>query len=147
MSAKSSSGWANSDTILDAENLLWKQYIVYVDLFKVYVDNALRPCIWFYGITGAILAFYVNHLASGQTYLPYILLLPTLFSAGFCVVFFRGVSQVEDLRIKFDYIQEQLGLPGRPHVEFLSDFLRLAGVLFGLVGIVLLIVFVLGVKA
>jgi hypothetical protein len=55
MSAKSSSGWANSDTILDAENLLWKQYIVYVDLFKVYVDNALRPCIWFYGITGAIL--------------------------------------------------------------------------------------------
>jgi hypothetical protein len=89
----------------------------------------------------------VNHLASGQTYLPYILLLPTLFSVGFCVVFFRGASQVEDLRIKFDYIQEQLGLPGRPHVEFLSDFLRLAGVLFGLVGIVLLVVFVLGVKA
>jgi hypothetical protein len=56
-------------------------------------------------------------------------------------------SSVEDLRIKFDYIQEQLGLPGRPHVEFLSDFLRLAGVLFGLVGIVLLVVFVLGVKA
>jgi hypothetical protein len=120
---------------------------VYVDLFKVYVDNALRPCIWFYAITGAILAFYVDHLASDQPYLPYTLLVPLLFSAGFCVVYFRAARQVEDLRMKFDYIQEQLGLPGRPHVEFLSDFLRLAGVLFGLVGIVLLVVFVLGVTS
>jgi hypothetical protein len=145
MSDKSPSGWADSTTSLDAENLLWKQYIVYVDLFKVYVDNALRPCIWFYAITGALLSFYIDHIGSGQPYLPYALLFPMLFSIGFCIGYLRSARQVEELRIRFDYIQEQLRLPGRPHVEFLSGFLRLAGVLFGLVGIALLVVFVFGV--
>ena len=80
MSDKSPSGWADSTTSLDAENLLWKQYIVYVDLFKVYVDNALRPCIWFYAITGALLSFYIDHIGSGQPYLPYALLFPMLLA-------------------------------------------------------------------
>jgi hypothetical protein len=72
------------------------------------------------------------------------LLLPVLFSANLCAVYLRGAKQVEDVRVQLDYIQEQLGLPGRPHAEFLSDFLRVAGVLFGLVGVALMVVFVLG---
>jgi hypothetical protein len=147
MSARSPSGWADSEASLDPENLLWKQYMVYVDLFKMYVDNALRPCIWFYAITGALLSFYIDHIDSDQPYLPYALLFPMLFSAGFCIGYFRAVKQVEELRIRFDYIQEQLGLPGRPHVEFLSYFLRLAGALFGLVGVGLLVVFAFGVAS
>jgi hypothetical protein len=145
MSDRPSSRWADSDAAIDPDSVLWKQYMVYVDLFKLYVDSAWRPCVWFYAITGVLLSFYVDHLSSDQSYLPYALLLPVLFSAGFCVVYLRGAKQVEDLRVKLDYLQEQLGLPGRPHVEFLSDFLRLAGVLFGLVGVALVVVFVLGV--
>jgi hypothetical protein len=145
MSAKPPSSWAGSDALVDADSVLWKQYLVYVDLFKLYVDSAWRPCVWFYAITGVLLSFYVDHESSDQSYLPYALLLPILFSIGFCFVYFRGAKQVEDLRVKLDYIQEHLGLPGRPHVEFLSDFLRLAGVLFGLVGVALVVVFILGV--
>ena len=145
MSVESSSGQANS-TVSD-NGFLWEQYLVYVDLFKLYVDNALRPCVWFYAITGVLLSFYVDRIKTHEPYLPFTLLLPILFSIGFCVIYLRAVRQVEDMRAKLDYIREQLGLLGSPHVGFLSDFLRLAGVLFGLVGAALLVLFFLGLAS
>jgi hypothetical protein len=145
MSSKATSGWAGPDVSVSADNLLWKQYVVYVDLFRFYVDIAWRSSVWFYGITGALLAFYFDRVERTGPYLAFALLLPVAFSVGFCVLYLRGARQVADLRIKLDYIRDQLNLPGRPHVEFLYDFLRWAAVLFALVGACLGVVLVLGI--
>lgn len=147
MSPKAQSGWADSDVLVSADNLLWKQYIVYTDLFRFYVDMAWRSSVWFYGITSVLLAFYFDHVTRNRPYLALALLLPVVFSVGFCVLYLRGAHQVADLRLKLDYIRDQLNLPGRPHVEFLYDFLRWAAVLFALVGACLAIVLVLGLIA
>jgi hypothetical protein len=145
MSATSPLGWADAETMVDEHSLLWKQYTVYVDLFRFYVDIAWRSCVWFYAITGALLAFYFDRIGQNRPYLAFSLLLPVAFSVGFCVLYRRGARQIADLRNKLDYIRDQLNLPGRPHVEFLYDFLRLAGVLFALVGACILLALVAGV--
>lgn len=147
MSSAVPSGWADRDVLVSADNLLWKQYAVYVDLFRFNVDIAWRSSVWFYGITGVLLAFYFDRVGPARPYLAFALLLPVAFSVGFCILYLRGARQVADLRIKLDYIRDQLNLPGRPHVEFLYDFLRWAAVLFALVGACLVVVLVLGLVA
>jgi hypothetical protein len=147
MSSTSPLGWADSEALVDEHSLLWKQYVVYVDLFRFYVDIAWRGCVWFYAVTGVLLAFYFDRIGQDRPYLAFSLLLPVAFSAGFCVLYRRGARQLADLRIKLDYIRDQLNLPGRPHVEFLYDFLRLAGILFALVGACLIVTLVVGVIA
>jgi hypothetical protein len=147
MSSNPSLPWADSDTLVSADSLLWKQYTMYADLFRFYVDIAWRACVWFYAITGVLTAFYLDHVGHDRPYLSYALLLPVAFSGGFSVLFLRGAHQVSDMRIKLDYIRDQLNLPGRPHVEFLYDFLRLGAALFALVGVAVVTLLVIGVIA
>jgi hypothetical protein len=40
---------------------LWQQYALHVDLYKFYLDLALKTNALFYGITGAILTYYFAH--------------------------------------------------------------------------------------
>jgi hypothetical protein len=47
MSDTPSSRWADSDAAVDPDSVLWKQYMVYVDLFKLYVDSAWRRAFGF----------------------------------------------------------------------------------------------------
>jgi hypothetical protein len=106
MSPKVPSDWADSDVLVSADNLLWKQYVVYTDLFRFYVDMAWRSSVWFYGITSVLLAFYFDHVGPNRPYLALALLLPVVFSVGFCVLYLRGARQVADLRMKLDYIRD-----------------------------------------
>jgi len=48
-----SESWAKGDATIDPNNLLWKQYGIFVELFKFYLDTALKANIWFYSITGS----------------------------------------------------------------------------------------------
>lgn len=47
----------NRRVLIEADNLLWDQYAVYVDLFKFYVDLAWKSTTWYYAITGVVLAY------------------------------------------------------------------------------------------
>ncbi len=54
--------WARKPENLDSDNLLWKQYNTYVDIFKFYVNVIWQVITWFYAITGAILVYYFDHV-------------------------------------------------------------------------------------
>ena len=62
MSSMSPLGWADSEALVDEHSLLWKQYVVYVDLVRFYVDIAWRGCVWLYAVTGVLLAFYFDRI-------------------------------------------------------------------------------------
>ena len=68
-----------------------KEYDTYVDLFKFYVDTTLKVTVWFYTVTGAILAFYFgkDNVKNLHTTVN-ALLLPTLLSMALSIVFYRG---------------------------------------------------------
>ena len=122
-----SESWAKGDTTIDANNLLWKQYGVFVDLFKFYLDTALKANIWFYSITGAILTYYFKNAA--DPLLKYSLVLPMVLGLGFGIMGLFGSIQANDTRKKLLYIRGELKLPGMPHVQVLVYFLIFAGIL------------------
>src|ERR1044071_9438105 len=107
--------WAKGDTIIDPNNLLWKQYGVFVDLFKFYLDTALKTNIWFDSITGAILTYYFSNAA--DPLLKYSLVLPMVLGLGFGIMGLFGSIQANDTRKKLLYIRGELKLPGMPHVH------------------------------
>ena len=134
----------NGDTLIDPDNFLWKQYTVYVDLFKFYVDIAWKSTTWYYAITGAILAFYFNNADTANPFLQYALLLPIVLSLGLCVMYSIGAYQAKDLEKRMDYICGELGITGRPHVNILRFFLVGGGILCFVVGSTILFMFVRG---
>lgn len=134
--------WAKKSDTLEEDNLLWRQYNVYTDLFKFYVNTTWQVVTWFYAITGAILVYYFDH-APKNSYLRYALVLPAVLSFGFSQIFALGSRQNKDLVNWLDYIRSQLNLPGRPHVEVLNVFLEQSSKLFIVVTIGLAVVFVL----
>jgi hypothetical protein len=124
------------------DNLLWKQYNVYVDLFKFYVDTTLKATTWFYAITGAILTYYFANADTSLFLLRFSLILPLLLSLGLCAIFALGVTQMQELDHNLNYIRKELRLPGKPHVNVLTWFLRLGTILFFFVSTGLLAVFI-----
>src|SRR5688500_5108469 len=85
--------FAKEKDTIDPDNLLWKQYLVYVDLFKFYVDVTWKATTWFYAITGAILVYYFDHISDENLFLRYALLLPILLSVGFSLMYGRGLRE------------------------------------------------------
>ncbi|GAB4210709.1 MAG: hypothetical protein OHK0012_01710 [Synechococcales cyanobacterium] len=134
--------WAIKPDNLDSDNLLWKQYKTHVDIFKFHINVTWQVVTWFYAITGAILVYYFDHVKD-NSYLRYVLVLPSSSSFGFYQIFAFGAEQNKDLVRWLNYIRAQLSLPGRPHVEVLSKFLELSSKLFLLVSLGLVVVFVL----
>jgi hypothetical protein len=123
-----SESWAKGDAAIDANNLLWKQYGVFVDLFRFYLDTMLKANIWFYSITGAILTYYFKN--AQDPLLKYSLVLPMILGLGFGIMCLYGSIQANDTRKKLIYIRDELKLPGMPHVQILFYFLIFAGILF-----------------
>ncbi|MEW6499792.1 MAG: hypothetical protein AB1589_46110 [Cyanobacteriota bacterium] len=135
--------WAKKSDNLESDNLLWKQYNVYIDLFKFYVNTTWQVITWFYAITGAILVYYFKNIEDNNPYLRCALVLPAILSFGFYRIFSFGSRQNQDLVRWLNYIRSQLNLPGRPHVEILNKFLELSGQLFLVLTVGLAILFAL----
>jgi hypothetical protein len=133
--------WADASAEVNDGNLLWKQYQIYVELYRFYVKIAWRTAVWYYTATGIVLVYYFDRLGQSNRYLPFALLFVAAMGFGLATLQFRGSRQLSDLAGWLEYIREQLGLPGRPHVEVVQDFLRLSGVLFAVISVVFLLVF------
>jgi hypothetical protein len=132
---------ADETAEIKPDNLLWKQYVVYADLFKFYVDITWQATTWFYAITGAILVYYFDHVGGNNPFLRYSLVLPIALSFGLFTIYVRGLREVQELDENLWYIARKLRLPGKPHVDILGRFLRVGGLLFLFTGVSLLIVF------
>ena len=48
------------------KDILWKQFSLYVDLYKFYMDITMKVNLFYYGITGAILSFLVIHVTTSS---------------------------------------------------------------------------------
>jgi hypothetical protein len=135
--------WADADETLDANNSLWKQYAILVDLYKYYLEIAWKVAVWYYATTGAVLAFYFNNVSiGGSTPLPYLLLFLAAISVGFAYLHLRGARNLNELPHLLEYIARTLRIPGRPHVEFAIVFLLMNCAMFMFVALGCLIAFV-----
>src|ERR1022692_4462331 len=104
-------------TMNDDTEILWRQYNLYVDLYKFYMEVVLKLNIFFYAITGGILTFYLAH--PGIALIRYALLLPALMSLAFSGVFFYGARLLRPVRHDLFRIRDALKLETAPDIHIL----------------------------
>ena len=128
----------SAETTPNAE-FLWKYYAQLVDLYKFYVDIALKANVFYYAITGGILTYYFSHrsdpLVEGA------LALPLLMSLGLAVLSWKGARLADILRHELIDTSDKLGLPAFPETNVLVAFLRVSAGLF--VGVVVALVLII----
>jgi hypothetical protein len=116
--------WVQARVSLGDNNAMWAQYLVFVDLYKHYLDMMWKSSIGYYFVTGVALAYYFDNARDGLPGpLPLLLLFVVLVSLGFACLNFRAAAELVELRDVLEAIAIKLRLPGRPHVEFVVDFL------------------------
>jgi hypothetical protein len=126
---------------LSERELLWRQYNLHVDLYKFYLDIALKLNVFFYLITGGILTFYFAN--SSERLIRYSLLLPIILSIGFGGVFIYGSILMSVAREDLFRIRDRLELETAPEVRVLSVLLGVFGVIFFFVAASMLLLMVL----
>ena len=110
------------------KDLLWKQYSLYVDLYKFYMDLSIKINLFYYGITGAILSFYFsNHQAH---LIRYALCFPVLMSVMFACIFFYAAHLMHVLREDLFNIRDKLGLETAPDLGVLTIVRRIFAIMF-----------------
>jgi hypothetical protein len=93
-------GWATRNEEINDGNVLWRQYTVFVDLYRYYIDLIWKVTIWYYTAVGLSLAYLFSHL-SGQnySYLPLLLIFLSALSVGVALIFLRSVLCKSDGRV------------------------------------------------
>jgi hypothetical protein len=74
------------------DDLLWKQYCLHVDLYKFYLEIAIKVNVFYYAITGGILSFYFSN--PKEQFAKYALVLPAIMSAAFGMLFLVGSALI-----------------------------------------------------
>ena len=125
LSSRDPGGWSAGGEDINDSNILWRQYVIFVDLYRYYIDLLWKVSIWYYTATGVSLAYLFAHLnASDHGYLPLLLLFLGAMSVGVSVIYARAIPYVNEMESWLEYIAVSLRLPGRPHVEFMRSFCR-----------------------
>jgi hypothetical protein len=118
-------GWAAASEEINEDNVLWRQYVLLVDLYRYYIDLLWKVSIWFYTATGVSLAYFFAHFKpENHGYLPLLLLFLGAMSIGVSLIYTRVIPYVTEMEKWLEYIAVSLRLPGRPHVEFIRWFCR-----------------------
>lgn len=125
---------------MDRSELLWRQYSQNVELYKFYMDLALKFNIFYYAVTGAILSFYFAQNGDGAVPVPdsnikYSLLLPILMSVAFAGFFIYGACLMRHLREEVFAIGDELGLAVTPDLRVLSVLLFIFSSVFIVVAV------------
>ena len=121
--------------------MLWNQYILWIDLYKYYLDSAFKANVFFYAITGGILTFYFSN--PQKQYLKYALLLPTLMSGSFLYIAIYGIRAFEITKKEVSLLAKELGIKEYPDLNVLTIVLWIFATTFFLVGISM-VVLILG---
>ncbi len=116
-----------------SENIQWENYKLHVDLYRSYLDLALKLNLFYYAITGAILSFYFSHQT--DPLIRYSLILPLVMSIAFAGFFAYGAKLNNVTREAIDNMSTALNLPIAPEVRVLSVYLWIFVILFLIVAL------------
>ena len=103
------------------KEILWRQYNLHTDLYKFYLKLGLKANIYYYGITGAIVTYYLMH--KNNDYIRYSLLLPVILWFLLILIFVYGAIMMKYPRKEIFDIRDELELSSAPELQVLSIFL------------------------
>jgi hypothetical protein len=110
---------------------LWCQYEHNTNLYKFYFDLFIKIHLFYYGITGGIIAFYFTH--KSIELIKYSLLLPILVSLALIILFWIGAGMIKVIGEEILLLTEKLDLQTYPDTSMLSLGFRLSSIFYGVV--------------
>jgi len=119
----------------------WLEYDHHIKLYQYHLDIALKANLFFYAITGGILAFIYDKEGHGLKFIL-ALLLPILMSFSFAVVFLYGAYRWREVTFTIRILKRELGIKRAPDVQILSITLLFFGSIFIVVLLALLLVII-----
>lgn len=78
------------------ENLI-KRYEQEIDLYKFYLDMAVKGSLWAFGLTGVLVAYFFTNRQANRL-LVWSLLLPVILNVGFFVLFYASIDASRNLK-------------------------------------------------
>ncbi|MBH8565562.1 hypothetical protein I8748_25885 [Nostoc sp. CENA67] len=115
----------------EKQDFIWKQYYLWIELYKFYFESAFKANTLFFAVTGGILTFYFSN--PNKQYIKYSLLLPSLMSASFLFIALYGVNQWKITKKEFDLLAKELELKEYPDLNVLTIVLLVFAIVFFLV--------------
>ncbi len=112
----------NSDSLL-------KRLEIYVGLFKFYFELAIKICLFYFGVVGAIFSYYFVN-ANGNELVRYSLLIPIIFSLLFSVIFFWGAYTLAPIQQEIKLVSDKLESYSVISIHSLKIFLIGSGLAF-----------------
>ncbi|HAV1379305.1 TPA: hypothetical protein JG804_004443 [Vibrio parahaemolyticus] len=125
---------------MDKDQLNWNRYAMHIDLYKFYFDLIIKINIFYYGITGAILSFYLSSNAN-NTHLEYALLLPIFFGICFTMLCIVGDRLLVFSQADIDNLARNMNLEIAVETSSLNYLMRTSAVIAGLSSLVILWMF------
>lgn len=110
------------------QEFLWKQYYLWIELYKFYLDTAFKANAFFYAVTGGITTFYFAN--PNKQYIKYSLLLPAIMSGGFLYIALYGIHTFELAKKEVDLLAFQLTLKEYPDLHVLIIVLYVFAIIF-----------------
>lgn len=122
---------------------LWKEFDKNIDLYKFYLEIVLKTSIFIFGITGAIVSYYLSNTSKPLVKLS--LVLPLIMNTGFTYLCFKGASFANILDRDHEILSEELGTRLALTFSPLHEVLRLFTILYALVSVGLAVILVTNV--
>jgi hypothetical protein len=90
------------------KEMMWRKLEKDIDLYKFYLDIAIKTAVFAFGITGALVSYYFS---SRQPLVGYALLFPAVMNGGFSVLFHASIDASRKLKESHERTCGELGLP------------------------------------
>jgi hypothetical protein len=102
---------------------LWKVYEADLDLYKFYLDLAVKAAGFFFTLTGGMLAYSLAHYRESKIILL-ALLFPTLMGGVLAALYYKGARGADVFRKDHETTSAKLGVKQPFDLTFLRDALR-----------------------
>ena len=110
---------------------LWAQYEHNTNLYKFYFDLFIKIHLFYYGITGGIIAFYFTN--NSIEFIKYSLLLPILVSLALMILFWIGAGMIKVIGDEILLLVEKLDLEAYPDTSMLTIGFKLSSFFYAVI--------------
>ena len=121
---------------MDVQQFNWNRYALHIDLYKFYFDIIIKLNLFYYGITGAILSYYLSKTLN-NTQLEYVLFLPIFFGLCFTALCVFGDKSLAYSKADINELALKMDLDIIVNTSSLNYLMRASAIFVGATSIVI----------
>lgn len=115
---------------MDRKDFVWKQIEKDIELYKFYLELLLKSAVFMFGITGAIISYFLSN--EGKPLMAFSLLVPMLLNFGFFLICLLSHKYAVVLKEKHYNLCESVDVMAPYEMSPLPNMLKLFSIIYGI---------------